>query len=68
MLSGPLRSRSAIFVRKGFEVSLSVEISQNLQQIEQSSDLRFLLRNGLKSRGMARKRTKIEENAKKIVW
>lgn len=68
MLIGQLRSRSAIFVRKGFEVSLSVEISQNLQQIEQSSDFEFLPQNGLKMPRIARKRPKIQENTKKIVW
>lgn len=54
--------------RRGFKLSVLVEISENLQQIEQSSEIRFLPRNGLKTWRTAQKRPKIEENVKKIVW
>lgn len=55
-------------VRRSFKVSLLVEISENLQQIEQSSKFRFLPRNGLKTWRTAPKRPKFKENTKKIVW
>lgn len=52
--------------RRGLKVSVLVEITENLQQIEQSSEFRFLPRNGLKTWRMAPKRPKFGENAKKI--
>ena len=56
-----------IFVQKGFQVSLSVEISQLPQQIEQSSDFQILSQSRLKSPGIARKRPKIDEIVKKLI-
>ena len=44
-----------------------MKISENLQQIEQSSKIRFFTRNGLKTQRTCLKRPKCEENAKKII-
>lgn len=68
MLSWLLRRRNGIFVRKGFKVSRSEEISQKQQQIEQSSDFQIWPQKRLKSAWMTRRGPKIDEIVKKLAW